>query len=83
MKHDIDTGLIATLLRSHGHTVGHVIPIPDNGGEFEFEVDGNLLSLAEVRALLEVEDEREDARLALDNTAARSSKPAAGPATTP
>jgi hypothetical protein len=55
MKHDIDTGLIVTTLRERGHSVGHIIPVPDNAGEFEFEVDGNLLSLSEVRALLEAD----------------------------
>jgi len=53
MKHEIDTGLIVTTLRERGHSVGHVIPVPDNAGEFEFEVDGNLLSLSEVRELLD------------------------------
>jgi hypothetical protein len=53
MKHEIDTDLIVQALRRKGHTVGHVIPVPDNGGEFEFEVDGNLLPLTETRALLE------------------------------
>ena len=52
MKHEIDTGLIVTTLRERGHSVSHVIPVPDNAGEFEFEVDGNLLSLSEVRELL-------------------------------
>jgi predicted Rdx family selenoprotein len=56
MKHSIDVNLIATTLRSHGHTVGHIIPVPDNGGEYEFEVDGVLLSLTETRDLLERED---------------------------
>jgi hypothetical protein len=53
MKHEIDTGLIVTTLRERGFSVGHVIPVPDNAGEFEFEVDGNLLSLSEVRQLLD------------------------------
>jgi|GEM_PF-1588262 len=57
MKHEIDTGLISKLLRERGHAVGHTIPVPDNGGEYEFEVDGNLLSLTEARGLLEQEDE--------------------------
>ena len=57
MKHEIDVDLIAKLLRERGHTVGHIIPVPDNGGEYEFEVDGNLLSLTEARGLLEHEDE--------------------------
>jgi hypothetical protein len=68
MKYEIDTGLISKLLRSHGHTVGHVIPVPDNGGEFEFEVDNNLLSLAEVRSLLELEDEQQEAASRLAST---------------
>jgi hypothetical protein len=58
MKHSIDVDLIAKTLRDRGHAVGHIIPVPDNGGEYEFEVDGNLLSLAETRGLLEHEDER-------------------------
>ncbi|HEY5214743.1 MAG TPA: hypothetical protein VIJ38_17140 [Acidobacteriaceae bacterium] len=58
MKHDIDIDLIANLLRGRGHNVGHIIPVPDNGGEYEFEVDGNLLTLAETRGLLEQEDTR-------------------------
>jgi hypothetical protein len=52
----IDTGLIADQLRAHGHNVSNIIPVPSNAGEYEFEVDGELLSLAETRALLE-EDE--------------------------
>ncbi len=58
MKHDIDIDLISNLLRGRGHKVGHIIPVPDNGGEYEFEVDGNLLTLAETRGLLELEDTR-------------------------
>ena len=56
MKHTIDIGLIADTLRTHGHAVGHIIPVPDNAGEYEFEVDDVLLSLAETRELLERED---------------------------
>jgi hypothetical protein len=77
MKHEIDIGLISKLLRSHGHTVGHVIPVPDNGGEFEFEVDDNLLSLAEVRSLLEMEDERQEA------TSRSGATPSIAPVATP
>ncbi len=58
MKHDIDIDLIVNLLRKRGHNVGHIIPVPDNGGEYEFEVDGNLLTLTETRGLLEQEDAR-------------------------
>jgi len=53
MKHFIDVELIAQTLRGRGHTVGHIIPVSDNAGEYEFEVDGTLLSLTEARALLE------------------------------
>ncbi len=52
MKHFIDVELIAETLRARGHAVGHIIPVSDNAGEYEFEVDGTLLSLVEARALL-------------------------------
>jgi hypothetical protein len=55
MKYDIDTGLIVKTLAERGHRVGHVIPVPDNAGEFEFEVDGELLTLSEVRELIEAD----------------------------
>jgi hypothetical protein len=58
MKHSIDIDLVTRTLRDRGHTVGHIIPVPDNAGEYEFEVDGNLLSLEETRELLEREDEK-------------------------
>ncbi|WP_263377708.1 hypothetical protein [Granulicella paludicola] len=53
MKHEIDVELIRKTLIERGHAVGHIIPTPANAGEYEFEVDGGLLSLAEARALLE------------------------------
>ena len=53
MKQEIDVELIRKTLRDRGHEVGHIIPVPDNGGEYEFEVDGGLLSLTEARALIE------------------------------
>ncbi len=83
MKHEIDTDLIASLLRNHGHVVGHVIPTPDNGGSFEFEVDGNLLSLAEARNLLEMEDERHEAVQRSNTNDVHASAPPAGPIPTP
>jgi hypothetical protein len=55
MKHFIDVELIRKTLRDRGHHVGHIIPVPDNAGEYEFEVDGGLLSLAEARALIETD----------------------------
>jgi hypothetical protein len=53
----VDTDLLVDALENAGHSVGNVIPVPENAGEFEFYVDGNLLTLAEARALLEVEQQ--------------------------
>lgn len=53
MKHEIDVELIRKTLIERGHTVGNIIPTPANAGEYEFQVDGNLISLDEARALLE------------------------------
>ena len=53
MRHETDTDLIVEQLRSRGHNVGRVISVSENAGEYEFTVDNNLLSLVEVRALLE------------------------------
>jgi hypothetical protein len=53
MKHEIDVELIRKTLIDRGHAVGHIVPVPDNAGSYEFEVDGTLISLAEARALLE------------------------------
>lgn len=58
----IDTDLIVKLLREHGHTVESVFHVPENAGEYEFSVDGTLLTLSETRELLEREDDREDER---------------------
>ena len=48
----IDTDLIVEGLRNFGHTVDEVIAVPSNAGEYEFHVDGELLSLTEARQLL-------------------------------
>jgi hypothetical protein len=58
MNDSIDTGLIVEALRQNGHTVGHVIPVPANAGEYEFEVDDEVLSLQETRNLLEADADR-------------------------
>jgi hypothetical protein len=52
----IDTGLIVEALRRRGHAVGHAIPVPENAGEWELEVDGVMISLAEARALIEADN---------------------------
>ena len=52
----VDTGLLIESLRKRGHVVDNrVIPVPDNAGDFEFVVDGATLTLAEARALLEID----------------------------
>jgi hypothetical protein len=38
--------------------VESVIPVPENAGEFEFIVDGQLLTLDETRALMERDSEQ-------------------------
>ncbi len=52
----VDTDLIVRALRDRGHTVGTVISVPENAGEFEFIVDGKTLNLDETRELLEAEE---------------------------
>ncbi len=56
----IDTDLIVKLLRDHGHKVESVFHVPENAGEYEFLVDGTLLTLSETRQLLEREDDHEE-----------------------
>ena len=55
----VDTNLIVEQLRSRGHAVGHVNKLPENAGEWEFEVDGALVPLSEVRAVLDAEPKTE------------------------
>ncbi len=55
----IDTNLIVEQLRTRGHTVGHVTKVPENAGEYEFEVDGAMLTLSETRALLDADQSNE------------------------
>ena len=49
----IDIDLLVQVLRKRGHTVETVIPVPDNAGEYELSVDGNIIPLEEARRLLE------------------------------
>jgi hypothetical protein len=44
--------------------VESVIPVPENAGEFEFIVDGQLLTLDETRALMERDSEQSRERKA-------------------
>lgn len=49
----VDIDLLVKMLRRYGHTVESVIPVPENAGEFELSVDGNLIPLELARRLLE------------------------------
>lgn len=54
----LDTGLVVQALQRRGHTVGHLFHVPENAGEWQFEVDGELLTLEQARALMEADDVR-------------------------
>jgi hypothetical protein len=49
----VDIDLLVQALRKRGHTVETVISVPENAGEWELNVDGNLLPLDLARHLLE------------------------------
>ncbi len=53
----VDLDLITKQLRAYGHTVTSHYKVPENAGEYEFVVDGNILTLGEVRALLTADEE--------------------------
>jgi hypothetical protein len=52
----IDIDLLVQVLRKRGHTVEAVISVPENAGEYELSVDGNVIPLAEARHLLELDE---------------------------
>jgi hypothetical protein len=49
----VDTDLLVQALRKRGHTVGAIFHVPENAGEYELDVDGDIITLAEARSLLE------------------------------
>jgi hypothetical protein len=49
----VDIDLVVQALRKRGHTVEGVIPVPENAGGYELNVDGNIIPLEEARQLLE------------------------------
>ncbi len=53
--HVIDINLLVQALRKRGHTVETVIPVPENAGDYELSVDGNVIPLEEARRLLELD----------------------------
>jgi hypothetical protein len=52
----VDIDLLVEALRERGHSVEHVIPVPENAGVYELTIDGNALNLEEARALLEKDE---------------------------
>jgi len=55
----LDIDLLVQQLRLRGHKVDSVIPVPENAGEFEFVIDGKLLTLSDVRGTLEQDQNRQ------------------------
>ena len=53
----IDTELLANALRAYGHTIGSTTKVPAGAGQWEFIVDGKLLTLEEARDLLAADEE--------------------------
>jgi hypothetical protein len=52
----VDIDLLVEALRKRGHSVTSVIPVPENAGEYELTIDGNVLNLEEARAYLEKDE---------------------------
>ncbi len=52
----VDIELLIQQLRKRGHTVEGVHHVPDNAGEYEFTIDGNVLNLEEARRVLELDE---------------------------
>jgi hypothetical protein len=52
----VDIDLLVQTLRTYGHSVERVIPVPENAGEYELTIDGNVFNLQEARALLEKDE---------------------------
>ena len=52
----VDIELLVKQLRKHGHTVEGVHHVPDNAGDYEFTIDGNVLNLEEARRVLELDE---------------------------
>jgi hypothetical protein len=49
----VDIDLLVDVLRRRGHSVESVFHVPENAGEYELIVDGNIIPLIEARRLLE------------------------------
>ncbi len=53
---EVDIDLLIQQLRRRGHEVGTWRFLPGNAGEYEVQVDGNLLTLIEARELLAADE---------------------------
>lgn len=49
----VDIDLLVSAIRKQGHTVQDVTSVPENAGEYEMIIDGNLYNLEEARRFLE------------------------------
>ena len=54
----LDIDLLVQQLRSQGHRIESVIRVPEDAGDFEFMIDGHLLTLSDVRGQLEQDQAR-------------------------
>ena len=52
----IHIDLIVQSLRNHGRRVEHVTRTPENAGDYELTIDGEVLNLEGARALLEADE---------------------------
>lgn len=49
----VDIDLLVKALRQRGYKVEELIPVPENAGLYELNIDGKMLNMDEARALLE------------------------------
>jgi hypothetical protein len=56
----VDIDLLVKALRKRGHTVEATFPVPENAGDYELSVDGNIIPLLEARQLLERDEMRNE-----------------------
>jgi len=52
----VDIDLLVKVLRRRGHKVESPFPVPENAGDWELSVDGNLVTLEQAREILDRND---------------------------
>jgi hypothetical protein len=55
----IDIDLIVNTLRASGHTVEDVHPVPENAGEYEMIIDGEVVNLDGARSIVELDQSKQ------------------------